>query len=33
MGYSSKRNIYTKWQWKIMQNDVKLYYGFIIENK
>jgi hypothetical protein len=33
MDYSSKRNIYTQRQWKIMQNDVKLYYGSIIENK
>jgi hypothetical protein len=33
MDYSSKRNIYTKWQWAIMQNDVKSYYGSVTENK
>ncbi|MCC9074396.1 DUF4280 domain-containing protein [Flavobacterium sp. F-65] len=33
MDYSSKTNIYTQWQWKIMQNDVRSYYGSINENK
>ncbi|UHO37416.1 hypothetical protein H5J24_17115 [Chryseobacterium capnotolerans] len=33
MDYSSKTNIYTKWQWDIMQNDVKSYYGSTSENK
>ncbi len=33
MDYSSKVNIFTQWQWKIMQNDVKSYYGSVTENK
>ena len=33
MDYSSKVNIYTQWQWKIMQDDLKSYYGSLIENK
>jgi hypothetical protein len=33
MDYSSATNIYAQWQWKIMQKDVKSYYGSIIENK
>ena len=33
MDYSSKVNIFTNWQWQIMQNDVKSYYGIISENK
>lgn len=33
MDYSSKTNIFTKWQWNIMQNDVKFYYGSVTENK
>ncbi|MFD2285282.1 hypothetical protein GJU39_05175 [Pedobacter petrophilus] len=32
MDYSSKVNIYTKWQWQLMQDDVKSYYGSSIEN-
>ncbi|WP_435524292.1 M43 family zinc metalloprotease [Chryseobacterium indoltheticum] len=33
MDYSSTVNLFTNWQWKIMQNDVKSYYGTITENK
>lgn len=33
MNYSTNTNIYTQWQWKIMQNDVKTYYGSVTENK
>jgi hypothetical protein len=33
MDYSSRRNTYSNWQWKIMQNDVKSYYGSSIENE
>lgn len=33
MDYSSKTNIYTKWQWDIMQDDIKSYYGSTSENK
>jgi len=33
MDYSSRRNTYSNWQWKIMQNDVKSYYGSFIENE
>lgn len=33
MDYSSKTNIYIYWQWKIMQDDVKAYYGSVFENK
>lgn len=33
MDYSSTRNIFIRWQWQGMQNDVKSYYGSITENK
>lgn len=33
MDYSLKVNIFTHWQWKIMQNDIEKYYGKIVENK
>ena len=33
MDYSSKTNIFSKWQCKLMQNDVNSYYGTVIENK
>ncbi|WP_185269503.1 hypothetical protein [Chryseobacterium bernardetii] len=33
MDYSSVNKGFTQWQWKIMQNDVKSYYGIVIENK
>ncbi|SHL25703.1 DUF4280 domain-containing protein [Flavobacterium chilense] len=33
MDYSSKINILTHWQWEIIQNDVKSYYGSTTENK
>jgi hypothetical protein len=32
MDYSSDTNIYSVWQWSIMQNDIKNYYGSITEN-
>ncbi|MCP2025458.1 hypothetical protein L1276_000598 [Flavobacterium sp. HSC-32F16] len=33
MDYSSKINIYASWQWRIIQNDIKSYYGSTTENK
>ncbi|KMQ58341.1 hypothetical protein ACM39_18640 [Chryseobacterium sp. FH2] len=33
MDYSSRVNIYTQWQCKIMQDDIKNYYGNMIDNK
>lgn len=33
MDYSSKTNSYNQWQWKIMQSDLKNYYGNVTENK
>ena len=33
MDYSTKTQSYNQWQWKIMQNDIKSYYGDIIDNK
>ena len=33
MDYSTDRNIFSFWQWEILQNDIKSYYGSIIENK
>ena len=33
MDYSSKTNCYNQWQWKIMQSDLKNYYGNISEIK
>jgi hypothetical protein len=32
MDYSSSTNIYSVWQWSIMQNDVKNYYGSVTQN-
>lgn len=32
MDYSSNTNIYSVWQWAIMQNDVKNYYGSVTKN-
>lgn len=33
MDYSTKTQSYNQWQWKIMQNDIKSYYGDIIDNE
>lgn len=33
MDYSSKTKNYSQWQWKIMQNDLKAYYGSVTENR
>ena len=32
MDYSSKVNIFTQWQWKIMKSDIKNYYGKLSSN-
>lgn len=32
MDYSSKVNIFTQWQWEIMQSDIKNYYGKLSSN-
>lgn len=33
LDYSERTNSFFQWQWKIMQKDIKKYYGKIIENK